>query len=175
MPNIGSLVRNAVKEVLQDPDTGLNPNLIIYCNEAGLDPVQIDWDTEVGQYYESYISHTEILASGTPVYPMVCLYVLSSEDTKERKYNDYSGVVRIGITVMQSVIGGNAITNGERYQDAAEDALIATLHPKEANGAMALMGAYSLRDTVVSRDPVVQDAENWLMSLTANFTCQVDQ
>jgi hypothetical protein len=167
---IGKAARDAVMSVLR---SNLNDNLATVYAEYGLDPVSIDWQSGF-QCFQGPISVDQLMASSDVKYPIIIVYTVSAQDQKLIHYKRFSGTVQVAIEFHQEILQGRSLPDYESYQDAFEDALVATLHGVEPDFLLRQASVHALRDTLFQRQPVqVNAAENWHLMNVASMNFEL--
>jgi len=165
-------VDKAVLARLEDPVYGLNAVLEALSAARGIEDIDlVDFSVESGQYYNTRLDPSQVLASGRRTFPVVTSAVVSFTD-QANSHTLFSGLVTVAFQVM---LTSSQSQPPDRWGDILNlwmDSFVRVMNDPNA-GQLALGLAYG-GNISGAASALIVDAENWLSVLNFSIDVLVD-
>jgi hypothetical protein len=168
-----ALARSAVKTLLSDPATGLNPALATACAQYGAPDIEIDF-SDINQFVEAQISYGDIEESGDPQGATIALYGVNAtvfptgDGSKWLFSSQWCGSVQI-VADCWIAVQRELISNFEQSADAFESAFLGTMNATRIN----LNGLLYDQEVSCLRQKPLMDGENWIIPMRFPMSFEV--
>lgn len=177
MPLISKKVRNGVVSILSDATRGFNPTyaaLVAGTDYGALPAIIVDFASTSANFIQSQVTAQQLDESSNFEYPLMALYTLGIEDTKDRKFAVFAGLIQIALDVFVSQENNEAVPDTETVPDAIEDAMYTIFNGSSfAPSVLQSNGIIYNGDISLARGQVQQAGENWLQQLAFRMTFQL--
>ena len=126
------------------------------------------------QLYQSYHKPDDILASGMPKWPIVCVYGEAAQNRDDEMFHRFAGVVQILIDFYSSFRAEKPLPLMEDTIDSIEDALVACINSQNWTAANTSNLVYE-GDIAFKRFAIIPDGQNWMQLLRTQLKFAVYQ
>jgi hypothetical protein len=133
MPQISKIARDAVRQVLADPDAGFNAAAAEAAPLYGIDPLAIDWDGGSRNFFQGALTPADLDRTTPAQYPYAMLYTLASRNTGEQKFMTFSGEITLALDIYLSWRKTSALSDYEDTLDAVEDVVYGVINQADWN------------------------------------------
>ncbi len=170
MSQISKRIRDQVRTFLNASD-GFNATYATVAAAYGVTAFTIDFTGAGYNFFQGQVDPKQLESTTNIKYPLMCLFAMTAKDDNRQKFQEFSGVVTVGLDVHYSFTPGHALFDFESIGDALEDTVVQIMN-RESNQVWDIETVYN-GEVSLTRYPLQLGAQNWRQTFRFLMTFEV--